>query len=650
MPPGPAYNWLCVISSVADIASHAARYRAAQLGKRSVEVALRRRAEGLAKAGNPGPVSVERTGEGKPGVEKTEVPDIASRGTRLDTAQWGKTGIEDLAGLNKYEEPRVSSPEADIEVRLDESSPAIETKETPPGILKNDTQYVEKEEIPPAPVQQNRPDIPAPSIFTAPIAQAEETAIGTAPDMAPAQVEAVVHTRNLQSSKVPSSRIGRLFHYGGLAASLGYGAASELLRRSSSQEENAGSVMMTEANIKRLVSKLSQMRGAALKLGQFLSIQDTHLLPPELDKVFRRVQDSAHYMPDWQMERVLVDSLGPEWTRHFVSFDRIPFAAASIGQVHSAVLTAEASPTGKPAPVAVKIQFPNISASISSDIGYIKMLLTAGRLLPKGLFLDRTVQVMKQELAEECDYKREGSFLKTFSSPEFLGNDPRYKVPWAWDGSTERVLVMERVDGVSVGEAEILGLSQEHRNEIASNIILLCLKELFEFRMMQTDPNYTNFLYNMHTRQIELVDFGATRVYSKEFMDGWLRLLKAAAEDPEDREACIKESLGLGYLTGQENEVMLDAHVNSMTLLATPFKGSTRQPYAFGPGTEWEGITRRIRDQIPVMLQHRLTPPPKETYSLNRKLSGAFLLASRLRAVVDTKAIWESVVQKYRFD
>ncbi|EEB94865.1 hypothetical protein MPER_06256, partial [Moniliophthora perniciosa FA553] len=275
----------------------------------------------------------------------------------------------------------------------------------------------------------------------------------------PPAIEAVVtlqapvyHTRNLQSSKVPSSRIGRLFHYGSLAASLGYGAASELIRRtgSGSSTEASGSVMMTEANIKRLVGKLSQMRGAALKLGQFMSIQDTHLLPPEVDKIFRRVQDSAHYMPDWQME-------------NFESFDRIPFAAASIGQVHSAVLSADASPTGKPAPVAVKIQFPNISDSISSDLGYIRMLLTAGKLLPKGLFLDKTIAVMKQELAEECDYTREASYLRKFAG--YLANDQRYKVPWVWDGSTERVLVMERVNGVSVGEAEILGLSQEHRNE-----------------------------------------------------------------------------------------------------------------------------------------------------------------------------------------
>ena len=115
---------------------------------------------------------------------------------------------------------------------------------------------------------------------------------------------------------------------------------------------------------------------------------------------------------------------------------------------------------------------------------------------------------------------------------------------------------------------------------------------------------------------------------------------------------------------------MLDAHVQSMTLLATPFKAGTPQPVAFGPGSAWADITARIREQIPVMLQHRLTPPPRETYSLNRyvclslskpwvgqctdevcrKLSGAFLLASRLNASVDCRALWTKVVEGYQFD
>lgn len=93
---------------------------------------------------------------------------------------------------------------------------------------------------------------------------------------------------------------------------------------------------------------------------------------------------------------------------------------------------------------------------------------------------------------------------------------------------------------------------------------------------------------------------------------------------------------------------MLDAHIDSLMLLATPFNPETPQPFSFGKGSKWEEATGRIRAYIPVMLQHRLTPPPQETYSLNRKLSGSFLLASRLGAIVDTHVIWEKIATKYK--
>lgn len=180
-------------------------------------------------------------------------------------------------------------------------------------------------------------------------------------------------------------------------------------------------------------------------------------------------------------------SFGSSWADdYFEFFDRIPFAAASIGQVHNAVLNASFSPTGKSVAVAVKIQFPNIANSIENDLGYVKMLLTAGRLLPRGLFLDKTIQVskisqnlllftqrreitqvMKQELADECDYKREALFLRKFGSDDFLGRDPRFKVPWAWDRSTKSVLVMERVEGSSVGGNAIHDLNQRDRDDVS---------------------------------------------------------------------------------------------------------------------------------------------------------------------------------------
>lgn len=74
---------------------------------------------------------------------------------------------------------------------------------------------------------------------------------------------------------------------------------------------------------------------------------------------------------------------------------------------------------------------------------------------------------MRAELADECDYVREAAFLRRFASPEFLGNDTRFKVPWVWNGSTSTVLVMERVDGVSVGEANALRISKQDRADVS---------------------------------------------------------------------------------------------------------------------------------------------------------------------------------------
>jgi aarF domain-containing kinase len=90
----------------------------------------------------------------------------------------------------------------------------------------------------------------------------------------------------------------------------------------------------------------------------------------------------------------MASPLGTSWRSSFADFNPIPFAAASIGQVHHAMFAASISPTGRPARVAVKIRFPNIAESVASDLSYIRVLLTAGRLLPRGLSLNKTLAVL----------------------------------------------------------------------------------------------------------------------------------------------------------------------------------------------------------------------------------------------------------------
>ncbi|XP_055854245.1 atypical kinase COQ8B, mitochondrial isoform X2 [Episyrphus balteatus] len=429
--------------------------------------------------------------------------------------------------------------------------------------------------------------------------------------------------------KVPSSRIGRMATFGGLFAGLGIGTVSELTKGALGMggSKNVKEALFSPANVDKIVDTLCRVRGAALKIGQILSIQDNSLVSPQLMKAFERVRQAADYMPDWQVEKVMSEELGADWRSKLTSFEQKPFAAASIGQVHRAVLLDGME-------LAIKIQYPGVAKSIESDIDNLVGMLKVWDVFPKGFFIDNFVKVAKRELAWEVDYLREAEYTARFK--EMIAPYPEYYVPTVIkDMTTASVLTTELVPGVPLDKC--FQMSYEHRRIIAESTLKLCLRELFELQCMQTDPNWSNFLYDDKSKRLMLIDFGATRFYQKDFIKNYRHVIMCAANN--DRKGVLDMSREMGFLTGYESKQMDEAHVDAVMILGEIFRYDGE--FDFGS----QNTTQRIATLVPTMVAHRLCPPPEEIYSIHRKLSGVFLLCSRLNVKMNCKPFYKEIIE-----
>lgn len=418
---------------------------------------------------------------------------------------------------------------------------------------------------------------------------------------------------------VPTGRANRLLRFGGIASGIaGSVAAGGLRSLASGRRPDLAQLLLTPANTLRLTEGLSHLRGAALKLGQMLSMDTGLVLPPELTAILGRMRDDARHMPPKQLRTVLDAEWGAGWYGRFARFDVRPFAAASIGQVHRAV-------TRDGQELAIKVQYPGVRASIDSDLDNVAALLRLPGLVPRGMDIGPALAEAKRQLHAEADYTAEARHLARFG--DLLAGSDSFALPALHAGlCTPQVLAMGYMESVPLDS--LVDAPQVVRDRVAAALIDLVLRELFVFGAMQTDPNLANYRYDPQTGRIVLLDFGVVQQIDPRLSDDFRALARVALTG--GAAATRAAMLRIGYF----DETTAPHHQDLIGAMFDAAMGPLRQDGVFDFGQS--DLLVRLRDMGLAIGNDRdlAHVPPAATLFLHRKIGGMYLMAAKLRARV----------------
>lgn len=431
----------------------------------------------------------------------------------------------------------------------------------------------------------------------------------------------------MNNSKVPTNRLGRLVRLGMTAGGMAIGGAAEGIRRLGSETDQAATnPFLTAANAERLAKRLANMRGAAMKMGQMLSMESADILPPEFANALAMLRDSANTMPLAQIRGVLGREYGKGWEDRFADFDYKPIAAASIGQVHRAIAM-----DGRE--LAMKVQYPGVAKSIDSDVDNMAIFLRMANLLPVELEVDDIIAEAKRQLHQEADYEQEAEYLRNYR--ELVSDDERFVVPEVYeDLTTRRILAMEYVEGVPLESLAHDDVPQETRDRVGSLLEHLVFRELFEFRTMQSDPNFANYFWQPDSERIVLLDFGSTITFKPSFTEGYRKLARAMIEKDDD--AARRHAATMGYLDADASDRHVRRMLQLVRLICEPILHD--QVYDFGNSD----LFARGRDLGMEMAFEDISEtkvPPPETMFLHRKLMGSYMLCHRIGSNVEMQKL-----------
>ncbi len=410
-------------------------------------------------------------------------------------------------------------------------------------------------------------------------------------------------------------------------------AAKAVQRVTGGDELDLGTALMPTAE--RMVQVLGEMKGAATKIGQFVSLVDQDIFPQEAKRALHKLLNQAPQRMAWsQVEAVLLAELQRPLSQLFADIDPSPLAAASLGQVHRATL-----PDGRA--VVVKVQFPGVDTAIESDLRnaamMAKALSLAGGVFDNKHYYKELAAVLRREL----DYRQEIEQAELYRAA--MAPWPDLLVPQYFaDLSSERVLTIEFLDGPTMLEvAQDANSSADLRFRIGAQLVAATWGPFLRHRVIHADPHPGNYVV-LPDGRLGVLDFGATKQFSLPFVHAYWRLLDAAFSRKKADLFTILVDAGFDM---QGDRVRAEAWLRDLSsVVERPF---ARDHY------DWGGC-RIVADVIAMKSNYGLTPlrvrAPEESLMFYRSAAGAAGDLRMLRSAGNFRQVLMDVADRARGD
>jgi len=389
-----------------------------------------------------------------------------------------------------------------------------------------------------------------------------------------------------------------------------------------------------EKTAAEITAVLGGLKGPLMKVAQLLSTIP-EAIPPEYAEALANLQSNAPPMGWAFVKRRMQAELGPNWEKRFQSFDKTPSAAASLGQVHRAVAK-------DGAPLAVKLQYPDMESAVEADLAQFAVLLSVHRRMRPAIDTREIAEEVGARLREELDYRREARHAYLYRM--ILGDEPAIRVPEIHpDLSTRRLLAMGWLDGRRL--LEFKGHPEEDRNRIAETMFRAWWHPFSRFGVIHGDPhlgNYTVFEEAGRPAGINLLDYGCIRVFPARFVSGVIELYRGLEQGDEARVVSAYETWGFKKLSKE----LVEALNIWARFIYGPLLEDRVRPIADGVSAAQYGRKEAFR-VAQALKRHGPVTVPREFVFMDRAAIGLGGVFIHLAAVLNFHALFNAAIEGY---